>query len=230
MNPERFAKLKTVLDHRQPDLTVLMEHVDKPHNFAAIVRSADAVGLFEVHAVRATQGMRVSPGVSSGSRKWVALRTHEDLRSAFAHLRERGFTSYVADLAPGALDYREVDYTRPVAIVLGTELQGVSPLARELADAAIHIPMEGMIASLNVSVATALILYEARRQREAAGLYQRPRLDPGLYRRTLFEWAWPDVATICRIRGLPYPELDEHGDLVGDLSSLSRRATARPLP
>jgi tRNA (guanosine-2'-O-)-methyltransferase len=228
MSPERFARLKAVLDHRQPDLTVLMEHIDKPHNLAAIVRTADAVGLYEVHTVRGRQGMRVSPSVSSGSRKWVALRTHEDPPCAFGHLRERGFASYVADLAPGARDYREVDYTRPVAIVPGTELYGVSSAARELADGAIHIPMEGMIASLNVSVATALILYEARRQREAAGLYDRPRLDPELYRKTLFEWAWPDVAAICRIRGLPYPELDELGGLSGDLSRLSGGEPAQP--
>jgi tRNA (guanosine-2'-O-)-methyltransferase len=224
MSPERFTKLKAALARRQPDLTVLMEHIDKPHNFAAIVRTADAVGLYEVHAVRPQGSTRISRSVSSGSNKWVALQTHGDLEAAFEHLHAHRFTTYVADLTPKARDYRQIDYTEPVAIVLGTELYGVSTRARELADGAIRIPMEGMIASLNVSVATALILYEARRQREAAGLYQRPRLDAERYRRTLFEWAWPDIAAICRIRGLPYPELDEHGALCGDLGALSSRS------
>lgn len=224
MSPERFKKLKATLARRQPDLTVLMEHIDKPHNFAAIVRTADAVGLYEVHAVRDRRGARLSRSVSSGSSKWVALKTHESLQAAFAHLSGRGFATYVADLTPEAQDYRRIDYTLPVAIVLGTELYGVSAESRAMADGAIRIPMEGMIASLNVSVATALILYEAHRQREAAGLYERSRLDPERYRRTLFEWTWPDIAAICRIRGLPYPELDDEGGLSGDLAALSGRS------
>ncbi|HHO57650.1 MAG TPA: tRNA (guanine-N2)-dimethyltransferase, partial [Oceanithermus profundus] len=131
-----------------------------------------------------------------------------------AHLKERGFTVYAANLSERALDYREVDYTRPAAVLLGAEKWGVSPRAAELADADVIIPMMGMVQSLNVSVAAAVILFEAQRQRLAAGLYDRPRLDPATYRRTLFEWAYPREAAVLRRQGLPYPELDEEGRIV----------------
>jgi tRNA (guanosine-2'-O-)-methyltransferase len=77
--------------------------------------------------------------------------------------------------------------------------------------------MHGMVASLNVSVATAVILYEAERQRSAAGLYDTSRLDPERYARTLFEWAYPDIATFCRQQKIPYPRLDEEGELIDPL-------------
>lgn len=229
MTPDRFAKLKQALDRRQPDLTVLMEHVDKPHNLAAIVRTADAVGLFEVHAVRPAAGGKVSRAVSSGSRRWVRMRTHPTLAAAVERLRAAGLQLYAADLAEQAVDYREVDYTRPTAVVLGTELYGVSAAARALVDGAIRVPMEGMTESLNVSVATALILYEARRQREAAGMYRQRRLDERTYRETLFEWAWPDVARICRLRAIPFPDLDGEGNLLGPARSAARPGAQQAL-
>jgi tRNA (guanosine-2'-O-)-methyltransferase len=109
-----------------------------------------------------------------------------------------------------------VDYTAKVAIVLGAELRGLSPPALEGADATIAIPMSGMVASLNVSVAAALILYEAQRQRAAAGLYERSRLDAKEYADRLFEWAYPQIAARCRRLRRDYPPLSEHGELLGN--------------
>ena len=73
--------------------------------------------------------------------------------------------------------------------------------------------MRGLAASLNVSVAAALFLYEAARQREAAGLYAQCRLSTAQFSETLFEWSHPDIAARCRRRGLPYPALTADGDL-----------------
>ncbi len=100
---------------------------------------------------------------------------------------------------------------RPTTIVLGAEKDGVSPQAIAAADLHVAVPMGGMVESLNVSVAAALILFEAQRQRAAAGLYARCRLGAERYAQTLFEWAHPRLARFYRARGLPYPPLAEDG-------------------
>jgi tRNA (guanosine-2'-O-)-methyltransferase len=120
-----------------------------------------------------------------------------------------------AHVTASARDFRAEDYTRPTALLLGAELEGVSAPALALADATVAIPLLGMVPSLNVSVAAALLLYEAERQREAAGLYRSPRLAPRLYHETLIEWLHPEVADYCRRRGLPFPQLDEDGCVTG---------------
>jgi tRNA (guanosine-2'-O-)-methyltransferase len=107
-----------------------------------------------------------------------------------------------------------VDFTRPTAIMMGAELHGVSPDGLDAADEHVALPMLGMVHSLNVSVATALLLYEALRQREAAGLYGLSRLDTERYRATLFEWAYPTLAARCRAGGRPYPDLDRDGQIL----------------
>jgi tRNA (guanosine-2'-O-)-methyltransferase len=141
----------------------------------------------------------------------VRNRLHEDLPGAVGRLRDEGFRILAAHLSSSARDYRDIDYTAPVAILLGSELAGVSQSAAELADEHIYIPMRGMVDSLNVSVANALILYEAARQREAAGLYASSRLPEDEFRQRLFEWCYPDIARRCREYGVAYPELDDDG-------------------
>jgi tRNA (guanosine-2'-O-)-methyltransferase len=116
-----------------------------------------------------------------------------------------------------AADYREVDYTVPTALLIGTELFGVSEAALREADCQVKIPMQGMTQSLNVAVACAIVLYEAMRQRDAAGLYGGRQLDRELRDAQRFEWLHPALARYCSERGLPYPELDEEGDVVGRL-------------
>lgn len=212
----RFARLKSVLDRRQPDLTVLLENVHKPHNFAAIVRTCDAVGVYEAHAVTPA-GARpaLNAAVASGAGGWLRVRAWDELGPACDALADQGFQLVAAHPGAGAVDFRALDYTRPTALLLGQEKDGVTADALARADRLVAIPMLGMVPSLNVSVAAAVILFEAQRQRLAAGLYDRSRLDPESYRATLFEWAWPVLAERCRKEGVPYPELDENGAVVG---------------
>jgi tRNA (guanosine-2'-O-)-methyltransferase len=219
MRPERFRRLREVLARRQPDLTVLMDRVSKAHNLSAILRNCDAVGVLEAHAIAAEPGLEVHHATSAGTKKWVAVRRHATVQEAIGHLRERGFFVLAAHPSDDALDYREADYTRSVAITLGTELEGVSPEVLELADAHVAIPMVGMVHSLNVSVASSLLLFEAFRQRDAAGMYEVSRLDPVAFEARLFEWAYPILARSRRERGLPYPRLDTEGQIVPDHSS-----------
>lgn len=211
MTPERFARLKGVLDRRQPDLTVLCEDVHKSHNISAILRSCDAVGVPELHAVSPGGEWSRHRGISGGSRKWVRSRVHRDLEAAVSGLKQFDFQIVAAHFSSQSVDYRSWDYTRPTAILLGAERLGVSARAAALADAHIVVPMRGLVESLNVSVAAAVILYEAARQREDAGFYASPRLDERSYRDLLFEWSYPAAARHCQARGLPYPALDAQG-------------------
>ncbi len=211
MTHHRYLRAREVLARRQPDLTVLLDNVHKPHNFSAVLRTCDAVGVFEAHAVWPSPRLRPHQGRAAGTDRWVYVRTHPSVEAAIAHLKATGHAVVAAHPAPGATDFRAVDYTRPTALLLGAELLGVSEEALALADATVVVPLAGMVPSLNVSVAAAVILYEAQRQRAAAGLYDSPRLDPRLRHETLVEWLQPDVADYCRRMGLPFPEVEEDG-------------------
>lgn len=213
MTPERFTKLKTVLDRRQPDLTVLADDVHKSHNIAAVLRTCDAVGVYRVHAISPRGEIRRHHMVSGGSRRWTDMVIHADVDQALTALRKEGWRLVAAHPGESARDYREIDYTDKLAVVLGAELEGLTPRLVKAADETVAIPMEGMVASLNVSVAAALILYEAQRQRRAAGLYDKSRLPADEHATTLFEWAYPDIAARCRRRGRKYPNLTNDGYL-----------------
>jgi len=213
MLPRRFHRLRSVLDRRQPDLTVVMEKVNKAHNFSAILRSCDAVGVLEAHAVPPEGGLTLHHDTSGGSAKWIEVHRHPDGTTAIRHLQASGHQVVAAHPADDAVDFREVDYTRPTALLMGAELWGVSEEALAAADLAATIPMVGMVRSLNVSVATALFLYEAQRQRMAGGMYDQCRLPARRYRDLLFEWAYPELAKRYRAQDRAYPELGPDGQL-----------------
>lgn len=213
MTPERFAKLRRTLERRQPDLTVLADSVNKPHNVSAILRTADAVGIGQIHAVSPSGALRRHHMIAGGVKQWVDIVVHASIEAAAANLRGDGWRLIAAHRSSTARDFREFDYTAKVAIVVGAELVGVSAAALTQADALVSIPMQGLGTSLNVSVATAVILFEAERQRRAAGLYDRARLPPDEIERLLFEWSYPEIAALCRKRGEPYPPLTADGFL-----------------
>jgi tRNA (guanosine-2'-O-)-methyltransferase len=213
MIPRRYEKLKQVLSRRQTDLTVIVEDVHKPHNLSAIIRTCDAVGVFEVHAVNSNSKMPTCSPVAKGSEKWVNLRIHHNLEKAIAELKQKNITIYAAHLSDKAVDYRSIDYTLPTAILMGSEKEGISSLATDLVDGHIIIPMLGMVESLNVSVAAAVILFEAQRQRLAAGMYNRVNLDRESFERVIFEWGYPEIAALCRSQGKSYPPLKEDGSI-----------------
>ena len=192
-------------------MTVLAEDIHKPHNISAIVRTCDAVGIYKIHAVTYGDEFPRNAMAAAGSAKWVDLETHNSMPEAIVKLKENGFYLIAAHLSERAVDYREVDYTRPFALALGSELTGVSEETAAAVDIHVQIPMRGMVESLNVSVANAIILYEAARQRETAAMYGSNNLTADEYNRVLFEWAYPDIARRCREKRVPYPALDEDG-------------------
>lgn len=214
MTPERYQRLRAVLDRRQPDLTVITDNVHKGRNLSAIVRTADAAGIAEMHAVIDDKDYKAFRGTAMGSHSWVAVSRHRDIAALIKELQGDGYQVLAAHLDADSVDYRQPDYTRPTAILLGAEKRGVSAEACALADAHITIPMMGMVQSYNVSVAAGIILSEAQYQRDQQGLYDRPRLDEQTYRQTLFEWAHPQVRDFCRENDLDYPALrEEDGEI-----------------
>jgi len=214
MTPERYLKLRRTLDLRQPDLTLLTEQIHKPRNIAALVRTSDAVGIHQLNMVWPFDKHRSYSGTAMGSDRWVDIVRHESMSSAINGLHGKGFQVYAAHLSNEAVDYRTVDFTLPCAILLGNEKEGVSDLAAQMADKHVVIPMMGMVESYNVSVAAAIILAEAQRQRLLAGCYEYVRLGADEYQQIFFRWAHPQVAKYCHQNNLSYPSLrPEDGEI-----------------
>lgn len=213
MTPERLENIQRMLHHRQTDLTVCLEDVHKAHNVSAIIRSCDAVGINRIHGVYEEPADLKKP-TSMGSHNWVYSTQHTSISDAITHLKQQKMQILVTHLADDAIDFREIDYTQPTAIVLGQEKTGVTQEAVDLADQKIVIPMVGIVQSLNVSVAAALILYEAQRQRQKAGLYDIKHLSEDQCQRLLFEGGYPVLHQVCCRKGLDYPMIDESGDIV----------------
>ncbi len=186
---QRRQKLEQVLRHRQPDLTIVLENVHDPHNVSAVLRTCDAVGVMEVHLVYTVEPFpEISHRTSASAYKWLRLRRYRDIRACYTELKQRGFTIWATALADEAHFLYTLDLTRPVAFVFGNEHRGVSEEARQYADGLCRIPQVGMVQSLNISVACAVVLYEAFRQRWHAGFYAQPRLTSEQYEALLHEW------------------------------------------
>lgn len=218
MESTRFERVKRVLNRRQTDLTVCLEEVHKHHNLSAIARTADATGCHHVHAVWPDNQKWLTNNTSGGSKNWLDTHLHRNIDDAVAMMRSHNPEVQIlaTNLSADAVDYRDIDYTKPTAVIVGQERDGISKKALAHADKHIIIPMQGMVQSLNVSVAAALILFEAQRQREAHGLYERDMLDAQTKHRILFEGCHPIIAEQCREKALPYPALDDNGEIIAD--------------
>jgi tRNA (guanosine-2'-O-)-methyltransferase len=198
VSPERFRKIRELLEKRQTDLTLVMDNVNKPHNLAAIIRSCDAVGIHQVHAISYRSSIKTKQHTAAGASRWLRVRLSESIEPVGDKLREAGAQILVAHYCPEAVDFRSIDYTKPTAIVMGEELKGPSQVALDLADNFIYIPMMGMVESLNVSVAAALIFSDAD------------------FDRLLFEYTYPRLSHVLREQGKPYPKLDDNGAFTPD--------------
>jgi tRNA (guanosine-2'-O-)-methyltransferase len=189
VTPRRYARMLDVLERRQPDLTVVLENVHDPHNAGAVLRSCDAVGVGTVHVIESAEPLpELASGATASAHLWVDVERHASVAEAYRALRERGFAIVAAAAADDAVAPWEVDFTRPTALVLGNEHDGVSVEAAAAADLRAFVPMRGMVQSLNVSVAAGVLLYEAMRQRAARGMYDAPRLPEPERQRILARW------------------------------------------
>ena len=168
MRPKRLERLQRALDRRIDSLTVVLEAIYLRHNLSAVLRTAEAFGIQDVHLVSA--GQPVEHGVARGAEKWVSLHVYSTIEECVSSLKQAGFTLYVADLDDNSFTADTLPITKKTAILFGSELAGVSEKAKELADASIVIPMVGLTQSLNVSVAAACLLSRlSSRRRDVIG-------------------------------------------------------------
>lgn len=191
MTPERLHKIKTVLQKRQDDLTILLENVFDPHNVSAVMRSCDAVGVQEIFVLNTWTPPAKRWGYrSSGSAyKWITVHQFSDLDACLKAIRNKYNAILTTELTANAVSLYKLDLTQKLALVFGNEQNGISPELSAAADGNFVIPQVGMIKSLNISVACAVTLYEAYRQKEAAGHYNQQNLSQQIYDSLKTQWS-----------------------------------------
>lgn len=179
MTPERFDRLTAVLNKRQPDITVVLENVFDPHNISAVMRTCDAIGMQDIFILnnKIPPHRKWGAKSSSSAAKWLTIHQYTDATECFAELRKRYKKIYTTHLSTDAVGLHELNLTEPVALVFGNEHSGVSEEIISMADGNFIIPQVGIIKSLNISVACAVTLYEAYRQKNNAGHYDTIKLE-----------------------------------------------------
>jgi len=195
----RLARIDDALTRKQPTLQLMLDNVHSSQNLSAVIRSADAVGVLDIYySTKDNETPRIHKTITQGAHRWTHRHRMNDTdKVAFLkQKKEQGFQVVVTHLEERAVSYREIDYTKPTLLVMGNEKEGVSAEVIAQADEVIIIPMQGMVQSLNVSVATALILYEAQRQLENAGRYDTPQMS--LEKREEIKEAWVYRDTVAR--------------------------------
>jgi len=178
MTDERRQKIESVLSKRQNDLTVVLENVFDPHNISAVMRSCDAVGVQEIYVLNTKIPRHRKWGArsSSSAAKWLTVHQFENANECFAALRKKYSTILTTHLSADAVSLYQLDLTKSAALIFGNEHSGVSEEIIKLADGNFMIPQVGMIRSLNISVACAVSLYEAFRQKSNGGHYEKQKL------------------------------------------------------
>lgn len=191
MTPERENRITSVLDKRQGNLTVVLENVFDPHNISAVMRTCDAVGVQDIFILntRIPRHKKWGAKSSSSAAQWLTIHQYTDAKECFDEVRRRADAVFTTHLADDAVSLYRMDLTGRMALVFGNEHSGVSDEIRTFSDGNFIIPQVGIIRSLNISVACAVSLYEAFRQKQAAGHYDRPGLPRERYDHLLREWS-----------------------------------------
>ena len=176
MTEERLEKFERVVSNRQLDLTIILENVHDPHNIGAVLRSCDSVGICEIFILYTEDRLgedqiELGKRSSSGARKWLDVHYYTDIEACFRHVRQNYQTILSTHLSESSKSLHELDLNQSVALLFGNEKDGLSQEALSYSDGNFTIPQVGMVESLNISVACAVTIYEAFRQRLVAGRY-----------------------------------------------------------
>ena len=196
LNDKRLERIEDTLKRKQPSLEVFLDNVNSSQNISAIIRSCDGVGVLNFYyANKEDLDVKIHKTITQGSHHWLYRKRIDtvDKVSFLKAKQEEGFQIVVTHLSEKSISYRKVDYTKKTLLVMGNECDGISEEVLELADEVVVIPMQGMAQSLNVSVATALLLYEAERQLDEAGRYDEPQLSVKRQEEIKFEWIHRDL-------------------------------------
>jgi tRNA (guanosine-2'-O-)-methyltransferase len=192
MTPERKARLTHVLHNRQPNLAVVMENVNDPHNISAVMRTCDAVGIQDIYILNTKIPPHKKFGAksSSSAAKWLTVHQYDNTAACIDALRKQYKRIYTTYLGTDSVSLYDIDFTESTVLVFGNEHDGVSEEIRALADGNFLIPQMGIIQSLNISVACAVSIYEAMRQKKLAGHYNQPSLPADRMEQLMQDWGF----------------------------------------
>jgi len=186
---KRVEKIKWVLSKRQPSLRIVIENIHDPHNVSAIFRTCDAAGIPKVSLVYNIEKFpRIGKKSSASAYKWIEREKYKSIDECFKQLKKEKYTIYASLLNSGSKSLYDLNFTEKTAIVFGNEHRGLSKEAEEMANERFYIPMYGMVQSLNVSVSAAITIYEALRQRNLKGLFDKSELTSKELKKLIDEW------------------------------------------
>ena len=190
LTDERQTRVDHILDLRQNDLTVVLENVNDPHNIAAVLRTCDAVGIMEIFVLNTTINTykHFDDRKSSSANKWMVVHQYTDVKTCFDHVKKQYDTIYSTFLNEHTKDLYSLDLTQSVALVFGNERNGISSETLSYCDGNFVIPQVGIIQSLNISVACAVSLYEAYRQKSLNGHYETKKVNEAQETLLLNQW------------------------------------------
>lgn len=208
VSPARLDRMRSVLERRTRRLLLVLDDVHKARNAGALLRTADAVGIQEIHAIENRSPFLDDPETSVGAGQWLDLVTHrrddfppqhklhppevalepgaqENVRRTLVSLKARGYRIAVSDLSADSISLDQVPVDQPLALVVGNEFAGASPVARELADFRFSIPMHGFAQSLNLAVFAGIALHALAERMRALPNWS---MEPEDQQATLARW------------------------------------------
>ena len=185
----RIERLSNAIHHTQPDLTIVLENIHDPHNVSAIMRTCDAVGVRKINLLYTAEKFpKVGKKSSASAYKWIEYVKFKSLSDCYETLKAEGFLIAASVVDSKSVSLYDLNMNEKTALVFGNEHRGVSEKAATNADVMFQIPMFGMVQSLNVSVACAVTLYEAFRQRMTSGVFEKLKIDDAEFKKQLNEW------------------------------------------
>ena len=176
MLKKRKEKFERVAARRQGNLTVILENVHDPHNIGAVMRSCDSVGIKDLYVLYTEPHLKkdrliLGKRTSAGTRKWLDIHFFTEVEACFEAVRQKYDVILCTHLGEASKNLYDLNLTKSTALLFGNERDGVSKEVLQYADGNFLIPQMGMAESLNISVACAVTLYEAFRQRWEKGFY-----------------------------------------------------------
>lgn len=202
--PKRLKRMYDVLNERTRYITVLIEAVDDPHNQAAVLRTAEAFGVQDIHIVTGKAPFSPNRLVTRHADQWLTLHRQPDIETAINDLKQQGYQVYASYLGEGTIPLSDIDISKPTALLFGNEHSGVSDEALKLADGTFVIPMYGFVQSFNISVAAALALYDVtERARRQAGTryYLSSNEKKALYQQWMWQTLNPRIRKQLELQG-----------------------------
>ncbi len=173
VTPERLAKIQKVASLRLPQVSVVLEDIYDRGNASAVMRSAEAFGLYQMHMIERQEKFKESKRVTQGAHKWLQINKWDSTLKCVEQLKKEGRKIYVTHLDPNALPLQDIPLDQPLALCFGNEKDGATQELISLADQTVFIPMRGFVQSFNISVAAAICFYDLQKR-----LSPPPNSDP----------------------------------------------------